>query len=460
VDNGILKRGSAFSWWFEATPYQQSVLIVALLGWVFDSMNASIYSIVQTPALTELLGADATKGQVSFYGGIIFSIFIIGWAIGGILFGILADYFGRARVMTITILIYAIFTGMGAFAHNWWELALYRFLSGLGIGGEWAAGATLVAEVWPDRHRARAASVMQSAWAIGFFLAAFINLCLNNMGWRMIFFMGILPALLALFIRFKVQEPECWQDIKEKRSVALADKAQQDLRLARFTLSQLFEPWIRRDTIVGTLLTTVAAFGLWGATNWTPSIVRDLLAREAMPDFSISDMVSFAVMSLNAGAFIGYLTFAPLADRFGRRPAFFFMMLGSALMLPATFLLARDFTMMIILLPLLGFFNNGIFSGFPIYFPELFPTHMRTTGAGFCFNAGRIFSAAGPFITGALVAQMGYNRAASSIAFIYILGMITLIFARETKGRSLAAYDHTIPLPLPPIELQNSTITR
>lgn len=451
-DGEVRSRGRFFQWWHQAGAYQQSVLIVAVLGWVFDSMNANIYSLVQTPALLELLGADASKGQIGFYGGIIFSVFIIGWAVGGILFGILADYFGRAKVMLITILIYAIFTGLSALSHTWWELGIYRFIAGLGIGGEWAAGATLVAEVWPDRYRSRAASVMQSAWAIGFFLAAFVNLCLGTQGWRMVFLMGISPALLALFIRARVNEPECWQDIQQRRSAPAPDGAGKDTRLYRFTFLQLFDAWTWRDTLVGTILATVAAFGLWGATNWTPSIVREVVDTEMLSDVVINDLVSFAVMSLNAGAFVGYLAFAPIADRFGRKPAFFFFMLGSAVMLPVTFFYTRDYTAMVLLLPLLGFFNNGLFSGFPIYLPELFPTHIRTTGAGFCFNAGRVFSALGPFITGMLVAGMGsFSKAASLIACIYVLGMVTLIFARETKGQAIAKGDYEMP-PFVPAE--------
>jgi MFS family permease len=165
-----------------------------------------------------------------------------------------------------------------------------------------------------------------------------------------------------------------------------------------------------------------------------------------MSDFIVNDLVSIAVMALNGGAFLGYLAFAPLAERFGRKPAFAFMLAGSAIMLPVTFYSPRDFNVMVLLLPLLGFFNNGIFSGFPIYLPELFPTHMRTTGAGFCFNAGRVLSATGPFLTGSLVAQLGsYSRAASSIAFIYVLGMVVLIFARETKGQSIVNDEKVLP---------------
>jgi MFS family permease len=415
------------------------VLVVAVLGWVFDSMDASIYSIVHVPALTDLLGPGASKGDVSIYGGYIFSVFIIGWALGGILFGILGDYIGRARVMMITILFYAVFTGLAAFAHTWWELGLYRFFCGLGIGGEWAAGATLVAETWPDKTRARAASVMQSAWAVGYFIAAVIHLYMSDLGWRAMFLVGLAPALVAFLIRAKVNEPECWENVQKRRKGVVKEEAAESSRLRRLTLAQLFEPWIRRDTIVGTLLATVAAFGLWGATNWTPSILREALASRQMAENMVNDLVSFAVMSLNAGAFLGYLAFAPLAERFGRKPAFLFFLVGSALMLPLTFLSTRDYAHILILLPLLGFFNNGIFSGFPIYLPELYPTHMRTTGSGFCFNAGRVLSASGPFITGHLVVAMGsYGMAASAVGLAYIVGMVTLVFARETRGQSLA----------------------
>lgn len=446
-------RGGRFlHWWNQAGAYQQSVLIVAVLGWVFDSMNANIYSLVQTPALLELLGPDAPRGEIGYYGGIIFAVFILGWAVGGILFGILADYFGRARVMLITILIYAVFTGLTALSRSWWDMAIYRFIAGLGIGGEWAAGATLVAEVWPDRYRSRAASVMQSAWAMGFFLAAFVNLCLGTQGWRMVFLMGTAPALLALFIRARVNEPECWQDIQQRRTTARPAGVRRDARLYRFTFLQLFDSWTWRDTLAGTLLATVAAFGLWGATNWTPSIIREVVDSEMLSDVVINDLVSFAVMSLNAGAFLGYLAFAPIADMFGRKPAFFFFLLGSAVMLPVTFYLTKDYNTMILLLPLLGFFNNGIFSGFPIYLPEIFPTHIRTTGSGFCFNAGRVISAFGPFLTGTLVAGIGsYRKAASLIAFCYVLGLFVLLFARETKGQAIDRGDYEMP-PLAPAE--------
>lgn len=405
--------------------YQLLVLLVAWLGWVFDSMDATIYNLVLTPALRELLGKHNSAENIGWYGGIILAIFLVGWAIGGILLGILADYLGRARTLVIAILIYAVFTGLAGLAHSWWELAIYRFVTALGVGGEWASGATLVAEVLPESLRVKGAGVLQSAWGAGYFLAAGVYLLLAGHSWRVMFFIGILPALVGLFALLKIHEPERWKQAKPDKSGGL-------------TLWELFGRARRRDTIVGATLAFVAVFGLWGATNWTPSLVRERIEAGRLNPAEVTAMVSYAVMSLNAGAIVGYFAFPPLAERIGRLPAFAVMMMGAAVTLPATFLAPKSYGTVLTMLPALGFFTNGIFSGFPVYLPELFPTRIRATGAGFCFNAGRVLAASGPFLTGYLVAHLGsFARAASAIALIYVLGMLVLLCARETKGLEL-----------------------
>jgi MFS family permease len=415
--------------WRTLTGYQWLVLVVAWLGWVFDSMDATIYALVMAPALKEILGPGATAEQIGWHGGLIFAIFIIGWSVGGIIFGIAADYLGRARTLVITILIYAIFTAMAGFSHSWWELAIYRFLTALGIGGEWAAGATLVAEVWPESLRVKGAGLLQSAWGAGYFIAALLYLGLADMSWRVMFFVGIVPALVAVLARLKVREPERWVEVRHSSDW---------LRQRSSKLAVLFTSATRRDTLVGTALAFVAVFGLWGATNWTPTLIRELLETRALDAPSVTKLVSYATMALNCGAVLGYLAFAPLAERLGRRGAFLVMLVGSAAALPATFLFPNSYSTALLLLPVLGFFSNGIFSGFPIYLPELYPTSLRATGAGFCFNAGRVLAAAGPFITGTLVARLGsFALAASSMAVIYLFGIIILSQARETKYESL-----------------------
>ena len=424
------------SWRHDITRYQWLVLFVAWLGWVFDAMDATIYAIVLHPALHDLLAggpaSDAASNEaIGWYGGLIFSVFLIGWAIGGVFFGMVADYVGRTKTLIATILIYAIFTGLAALSQDWWHLAIYRFLTALGIGGEWAAGAAIVAETWPEDKRAKAAGILQSAWAVGFFLAAIANLVLQDYGWRSLFLVGILPAFVALLVRWWVKEPDRWVQAHN-----------QDLRSARaglVHLADLFAPPFRRATWVGSTLAFVAVFGLWGATNWAPTLIRgmpDLLVeRDAA---TLAQSVSYAIMALNVGALCGYIGFGPLADRFGRRPIFGLMCAGSLIMLPVTYLVPQTYSEVLLLLPILGFFNNGIFSGFPIYLPELYPTRLRATGAGFCFNAGRMLASASPFVTGSLVAALGsFNKAASIIALIYLLGLAVLPFAPETKGKPL-----------------------
>lgn len=422
----------AAPWHRGVTRYQWLVLLVAWLGWVFDAMDATIYAMVLHPALHELLPRSglATGGEeIGWYGGIIFSVFLVGWALGGVLFGVLADRFGRTRVLIATILIYALFTGMAALSQTWWQLGLFRFLTALGIGGEWAAGAALVAEVWPEEKRARAAGVLQSAWAVGFFAAALANLLLREQGWRPVFIVGVAPALVALLVRLWVREPERWLHAHAAESLRSRRKPR---------LAELFSPPLRRSTLVGSGLAFVAVFGLWGATNWTPTLVRVLPEMQTLDAAAVASRISYATMMLNVGALVGYLSFGPLAERLGRRAVFGLMCLGSLVLLPLTFLTPRTYAQVLLLLPLLGFFNNGIFSGFPIYLPELYPTRLRATGAGFCFNAGRVLASTGPFLTGWLVTVLGgFGRAASAIALIYLVGLCLLPFAPETRGRPL-----------------------
>jgi MFS family permease len=424
----------ATSWHHDVTRYQWLVLLVAWLGWVFDSMDATLYAMVLHPALHDLLRAQSsgrvTSEAIGWYGGIIFSIFLIGWALGGVLFGVIADRLGRTKTLVFTILIYAVFTGLAALSYTWWQLALYRFLTALGIGGEWAAGAALVAEVWPEDKRAKAAGLLQSAWAAGFFFAAVVTFLLRDSSWRLIFLVGVAPALVALAVRLCVKEPERWVQAHERERQPGAAPGSK--------LAALFQPKLLGPTVVGSGLAFVAVFGLWGATNWTPTLVRSLPQLQDLSADTVTRYVVYATMALNAGALAGYLSFGPLADRIGRRGAFALMCAGSLVLLPLTFLVTRSLAHLFILLPLLGFFNNGIFSGFPIYLPELYPTRLRATGAGFCFNVGRVLASTGPLLTGVLVGALGsFGRAASAISLIYLLGLALLPFAPETKGKLL-----------------------
>jgi MFS family permease len=243
-----------------------------------------------------------------------------------------------------TIIIYAVFTGAAALSETWWHLAIYRFLTALGIGGEWAAGAAIVAETWPEEKRAKAAGILQSAWAVGFFLAATFNLTLKETyGWRGLFLVGVLPAFVALLIRWWVKEPERWTHAHEQKTIPL---------------SAIFEGNLRRGTLVGSALAFVAVFGLWGSTNWAPTLIRELPELKGQDPATLTKYVSYAIMALNAGAIFGYLGFGPLADRFGRRPVFAFMCVGSFVMLPIAFLVPTSYAGVLMLLPILGYLQR------------------------------------------------------------------------------------------------------
>ena len=418
---------SGLPWWKGITRYQWTVLTVAWLGFMFDLMDSTLYSLVMVPAVRELIGgATATPQDVGWYGGLVSAIFLIGWAVGGVFFGIFADKKGRKLALMITILMYAVFTGLSAIATTWWELGIYRFLTGLGIGGEWAAGAALVAETWPNRSRTQAAALLQLSGGVGYFLAAFINLMVGGYSWRFVFVAGALPAILLLVLRVFVKESEKWEASQG------AD--------TKGSLSEIFSPGLLRDTMVGSMLAIVAVLGFWGVTAWVPPFIGDLLSRSnaGLTPAEISRTVSYTSMVMTLGSIPGYIIIGWLANRIGRRGAFAVFYIGALVMIPITFLNPWPISTLLLLLPFIALFTMGVFAGFPIYLPELFPTHLRGTGAGFCFNIGRVVAALGPLMTGSIIRSTGsFGRAITILGMIYLLGPITLIFARETKGKVL-----------------------
>lgn len=407
-------------WYQEITPYQWRVLLCACLGWALDIMDGYLYAIIQFPAMSDLLGTSESA-PIGWYGGIVLSIFMIGWALGGLIFGPIADRYGRAKTMAITILIYATFTGLSGIAGSWWELAIFRFLTGLGIGGEWAAGAALIAESWPAQSRAKAAGIMQASGGIGFFLASMLYLFIGPYGWRWVFALGVLPAVAAFYIRRSLDEPERWVKAKSSGNPYPA----------------LFRtPMLRRDILLCTAMAVVATFGYQGAIQWVPTWISAML--QAQGPRAVIPQVSLITSVLNFGGMFGCLALPFIADRYGRKRALFAYFLGASLSVPTTFFLAQGFTQAVLVSPIMGFFAGGVFTGFAIYFPELFPTAIRATAQGFCYNFARFFSAVAPLVTGAIVSAYGsFAPAIAIVGLVYLLGLVIVTYARETHGQAL-----------------------
>jgi len=425
----MVKSGGAPTRWYEGlTGYHWLVLVVASLGWLFDTMDQWLYVLARRPAIADLLGPEATDAQVAYYSGIVQSIFIIGWATGGFLFGIIGDRLGRTRTMALTILMYAGFTGLSAFAQTWEQFAILRFLVGLGVGGEFAAGAALVAETFPAHARPTALGLMQASSAIGNLMAAVIyRFVAPELGWRWVFGIGFFPAILVFLIRLFVKEPARWEQAK-----ALGEK------LGAF--GDLFrDPRWRRHTLVGVGLAAVGVVGFWGIGTWSPDLLTQAINPTNDPALKplVDERKSYAIMAQQVGAFFGMLTWAYLAQRIGRRPTFALTFLACLVIVPATFFLTTSYERALVLFPLLGFFTTALFAGYAVYFPELFPTRLRATGVGFCYNVARYIAAAAPYTFGVLSAMFSIQWAATIVASVFLLGFVVLMFAPETRGKPL-----------------------
>ncbi|MCS6978006.1 MAG: MFS transporter [Gemmatales bacterium] len=537
-------------WYHLLTRYHWFVLVVAALGWLFDTMDQQLFNLARGPAMAELGGPI----NAQFAGGLATMIFMLGWATGGVVFGIMGDRFGRAKTMVLTILIYSLFTGLSALSVSFWDFCVYRFITGLGVGGEFAVGVALVAEVMPDRARPHALGWLQASSAFGNISAALVSMGLAPLEaagalgeyrpWRWMFIVGALPALLALVIRRRLKEPERWQALRNAGSVQLG------------SLRELFgHPLWRRHAIIGLILATSGVVGLWGIGFFSFDLVRsvfrqtfeaelrqgdedqtdqdlirtllqnpsvlpsvkerirnpnyllepearaifrailtldkegkavtpqsvqavleadgrtpesrppqvDLLAASTEPIRPLDELLGRISqrnktlesrltwwagvngLLLNIGAFFGIYSFKNLTQAIGRRPAFavtFLLALGSTVLV---FGWLSHFWHVFWMVPLMGFCQIALFGGYAIYFPELFPTHLRSTGTSFCYNVGRYLAAPGPLLLGTLAATVfgsfgepaSWRYAGITMSAFFLLGLAVLPFAPETKGKPL-----------------------
>jgi len=537
--------------WFKLlNRYHWFVLVVAALGWLFDTMDQQLFNLARGPAMAELGGPVSPQ----FAGGLATMIFMLGWATGGIVFGIMGDRVGRAKTMVITILIYSLFTGLSAFSQSFWDFSFYRFLTGLGVGGEFAVGVALVAEVMPDRARPHALGWLQACSAIGNVTAAFVSMGLAPLEaagalgeyrpWRWMFLVGALPALLALLVRRNLKEPERWQALRDSGSARLG------------SIRDLFgHPLWRRHAIIGLILATSGVVGLWGIGFFSFDLVRSVfrqtfesealeagaaqldrafierlvqeparldevkdrvrtpnylidpdaravyraalalhkegrpvtpaaieaaldssgqtqeqrLARSVMmaptaeSSGTLTDLVDQITrrnkemegrltlwagingLLLNIGAFFGIYSFKNVTQLIGRKPAFALTFLLAMSSTALVFSQLQQFSDVFWMVPLMGFCQIALFGGYAIYFPELFPTHLRSTGTSFCYNVGRYLAAPGPLLLGTLASSVfgGYGEVESwryagvTMCSFFLLGLAVLPFAPETRGKPL-----------------------
>lgn len=407
---------SRLSWWRESTPRARRALLAASLGWMLDSFDVMLYSLVLASLMKDLGMDKATAGVLG-------SITLIAAAAGGLTFGAIADRFGRTKALMGSMLLYAIFTGACGLAQNVTQLAILRIFLGFGMGGEWAAGAALVSESWPAEHRGKALGLMQSSWAIGYALAATVTgLVLPVAGWRAVFFIGVLPAFFTIWVRRNVEEPEVWQRTRGAGEPVMTKFA------------ELFRNGLAPITIAITLMNSCTLFAWWGFNLWVPAF---LSLPQASGGIGLSAQVmSMLVVAMQVGMWLGYVTFGFVSDRIGRKRTYVAYLLCAAGVLLA-YSQVRMPALLLALGPLVAFFGTGYYTGLGTVTSELYTTRIRATGQGFTYNMGRIASAAAPFTVGSLADKQGFGPAFSILAGVFVLASVFWIWIPETKGRKL-----------------------
>ncbi len=501
---------AAGRWYDGVTRYQWLVLAIASAGWVFDVFEGQLFAIYKTPAMADVLDVDSKDELVDRYSNYAFASFLVGGALGGLVFGILADRIGRRQTMVVSILFYSIFTGMHYFATTWWHIVGLRFLVAMGVGGEWAIAASLVSEVFPKRARAAAGGIFHASSVLGAVFASLCGMFLSDTDWRTAFLIGLVPALLIVWIRASLKESERWEGI---RKTAADNRADAKMGSVSELLTDSRWKW---RALLGLGLASIGLGTYWGIYAWGPELVREVLTERVdqvegdelrtllseslsaqvdepeekslvqmirlaseklraggnedsagllesvipevedaeagtLSDAKIREILkspagnqyrgskaSFAYLLMNfTGGLMGLLLFAPTAAKFGRRAAFAIYHVGAIATAPATFLLADSYEATLFLLPVMAFFVVGMHAGYAIYFPELFPTRLRATGASFCFNVARLVSAGMLLLRAELREMLGLRQAVSVMALLFAVGLVILIFAPETKDQEL-----------------------
>ncbi len=406
-----------FAWWKEATPEARTSLVAASFGWMLDAFDVMLYAMVLAALMADLGLAKGTAGLLG-------SLTLAASAVGGLVFGVVADRYGRRKALMASILIYSVFTAACGLATGVVMLAVFRVCLGLGMGGEWASGAALVSETWPAAHRGKALGLVQSSWAVGYAAAAAVAaLVLPVWGWRGVFFVGVVPAFFTLWIQRRVKEPELW---RSARATAPSLRA---------GFGRIFGPGRLRLTLLIILMNACTMFGWWGFNLWLPAYLS-MPADQGGMGFSPATM-SGLVIFMQLGMWLGYISFGFISDRFGRKRSYVvFLSAAAAFML--LYARARSPLLLLALGPFVAFFGTGYFTGFGALTAEIYPTAVRATAQGITYNAGRIVSAAAPFVVGSLAQTRGFGVAFGLIAAAFVGAALLWVGIPETKGRALA----------------------
>jgi MFS family permease len=409
----------------DLSPYQWKSGIAAWLGWLFDGLDMHLYVLVAAPFVAMLIGVTDTRNEaVGRYSSWIQAAFLVGWALGGGCFGRIGDLIGRSRTLCLTILTYALFTGLAFFVQTWWQLLIVRFLAALGIGGEWAVGASLLSETWPRRWRPWIAAVLQSAVNIGILLASCATFLLAGQSPRVVFLVGVLPALLVLWVRREVPETEEWRAAKR-----LAIDAGPGI-------VDLFRGEVRRTTILTILVCSVSLSGHWAFIFWYQQHLRNLPDVIDLSPTRRNELASIANLLVMAASILGNLLAAILAVAIGYRRSIALLCLSYGLAMVAVYIVPRSYTTLMVLLPLMGV-CSGLFALFTMYLPPLFPVLLRTTGAGFCYNIGRIAAAAGTVVFGLFSNVGDYRIALLYAGLLFVPATLIALWLPELPDRDL-----------------------
>ncbi|WP_313808168.1 MFS transporter [Sphingobium sp.] len=449
MDSGrmsTLAGNAAVPWYRTLSRRQWNVLLASNLGWLFDGFENYALILTAAPALKQLLPA-ASQPQLSFFVGLIMAINLLGWGIGGLLGGIAADYIGRKRMMMAAILGYSIMTGLSAFAFSWWSFAILRFLVGMTVGSEWAIGSSMVAEIWPDRARGKGAGLMQCGLGVGFFIASFAWLFLSPTGpsaWRYMYLLGVVPALLTLWIRRSVEESEVWKAMAKRRENAKlmvaegGELAFPERQLARFTLVDLLSDRESfRTTCLVLLMSLATTVGFWSVSTWVPQFVGAVASSRG---HDAASWASFAGMAYTAGSITGYVALGFLADALGRKPVTLGFYIGALAFTPLLFFGRHDPVWLLMLAFANAIFSNGQYTWMAVWLPELYPTRIRATAMAFVFNSPRFLAFVGPIVAGSLITALGgYGWAAMTLSSVYLIGVFAAPFLPETRGKPLPA---------------------